>query len=104
MSKSLKELELYLTNKLNNERGRVGGARADVVLIISYSSDISKNDKDYCLQTISRMREHIPGKVLCTTLMNCLVIEYLYSSLLTILFQIQHCLLCLMDPKTHGPI
>ncbi|OAD54860.1 hypothetical protein WN48_06060 [Eufriesea mexicana] len=67
LPKSLKELELYLMNKLNNERGRVGGARADVVLIISHNFDISQNDKEYCLQTILRMREHIPDTTLLVT-------------------------------------
>lgn len=58
-------MEAHLTNKLNAERVRgVAGARSDIVLIVPQISDISKNDKDYCLQTIQRMREHFPGKVL----------------------------------------
>ncbi|XP_071872953.1 uncharacterized protein [Bombus fervidus] len=65
LAKSLKELEAYLKNKLNAERVRgVGGARSDIVLIVPYISDISKNDKQYCLQTILRIREYIPDTII----------------------------------------
>lgn len=69
LSKSLKELEVYLTNKLNSERtAGVGVARSNVVLIIPYASVVSNNDKEYCKQTLSRMREQIPDTtVLITT-------------------------------------
>lgn len=65
LPKSLMKLEMYLMNKLNTERSRgVGGARSDIVLIIPRTSDISKTDKEYCLQIISRMREQIPDTMI----------------------------------------
>lgn len=64
LSKSLERLNRYLRNKLYDERKRDGGARSDVVLIIPRVSDISVTEKEYCLQTISRMREQIPDTVL----------------------------------------
>ncbi|CAL7941710.1 unnamed protein product [Xylocopa violacea] len=65
LPKSLKELEVYLTNKLNNERNRgIGGARSDVVLIVPYIFDISNDDKKYCLQTVLQMREQFPDTTL----------------------------------------
>ncbi|KAK1124898.1 hypothetical protein K0M31_006247 [Melipona bicolor] len=61
LPKSLKELKAHLTNKLNIERVHgVAGARSDIVLIVPQISDISKTDKDYCLQTIQQMRQNFP--------------------------------------------
>ncbi|XP_076757830.1 uncharacterized protein LOC143427507 [Xylocopa sonorina] len=68
LSKALNELQVYLTHKLNNERNRgIGGARSDVVLIVPYNSDTSKNNnnfKEYCLQTVSQMQEQFPDTTL----------------------------------------
>nr|XP_012151284.1 PREDICTED: uncharacterized protein LOC100884048 isoform X3 [Megachile rotundata] len=64
LPKSLDKLNWYLKNKLEDERKHDGGARSNVVLIIPHASYISINDKEYCLQTISRMREQIPDTVL----------------------------------------
>ena len=56
-------MKAHLTNKLNIERVHgVAGARSDVVLIVPQISDISKTDKDYCLQTIQQIQENFPGK------------------------------------------
>ncbi|XP_017878386.1 uncharacterized protein LOC108623985 [Ceratina calcarata] len=61
LPKSLKQLEDYLLNKLDNERDRgIAGARSDVVLIIPRSNVLSPNDKEYCTQTLSRLRESVP--------------------------------------------
>lgn len=61
LPKSLKELEKNLLNKLDNERSRgIGGARSDVVLIIPQTNSISNGDKEYCVQTLARLREKVP--------------------------------------------
>ncbi|XP_033334881.2 uncharacterized protein LOC117225429 [Megalopta genalis] len=61
LSKSITKVQNRLMNKLENERKRgEGGARSDIVLIIPYTSVINAGDKQYCLQNILQMQEHIP--------------------------------------------
>lgn len=62
LPKSLQQLNLRLKDKLDNERIRgIAGARSDVVLIVPYMSTIDNGDKDFCKQTLLRMREQYPG-------------------------------------------
>lgn len=77
LAKSLDKLESIQTEKLNNERSSLGGAKSDIVLIVPYTSTVPDPDKEYCLQRIQRMREQVPGNVLivhyreCTQVIMC---------------------------------
>lgn len=61
LPKTLETLYWMQKNKLDNERSRgAGGARSEVILIVPYTSEISQQDKTYCKQRITSMREVVP--------------------------------------------
>lgn len=65
LPKTLETLNRLQLEKMNRERENgVGGARSNVILIIPYSSPFANADKEYCLQTIQRMREVMPDMTL----------------------------------------
>jgi len=63
-AKSLDKLENLQKQKLMDERYGLGNAKSDIVLIIPYTSSISEEDQNYCMNQLRRMREQIPGTYL----------------------------------------
>ncbi|KAG7207188.1 hypothetical protein KM043_008875 [Ampulex compressa] len=61
LPKSLEVLRHFQTEKLNKEREQqLGGANANIILIIPYTSTINKNDNEYCVEKLKEMQRDNP--------------------------------------------
>ena len=62
MPKTIEDVRNIFAKKLDEEqRQRIGGTNANVLLYIPHSSSISEADKEFYLEQIKQMKEEIPG-------------------------------------------